>query len=208
MAELWPGGPLTLPHEFNVDDLALTIPEIPTGTLLGLLATGAWWELYPGSADPYAMLPLAVRFHDDEDPYDYEHMHDIATTLLGRLSGMASIDGATDGYWPARRLAATALHDWPLYAAWCAAHGRDPVGGSLYAVVGAIYGWMIDRAGPANQEKLDNRVFGPSPAVALQGDAPVPKRMRDEEAALALASLRETLPGEDVIAEWSGPATG
>jgi hypothetical protein len=206
--ELWPGGPLVLPHEFWVDEHRLVLPETKPATLLGWLAGGAWWELIPLSLDPNQALPLNLRFHDPDDDYDYEHWWEIATTLLGRLSGLSTLDGSTDGYWPARRLASTALHDWPFYAAWCAEHGRAPLRGQLYEIMGQIYGWMRFRAGPGGVEKLDAQVFAPPPYKPVAANEAVPRQIRDQEAALALAALREQLPGdaETFAPEWTPSA--
>jgi hypothetical protein len=206
VAELWPHGPLTLPHEIRIDGHSVLIPEVPTATLLGIIARGCWWEFFPVFADPATMEPVLWRFYDDDDPFEFEHLWTIATILLGRLSGMATIDGSTDGWWPARRMAATALGDWASYAAWCATHGCDPLDGPLYRVVGAIYGWLIDRAGYEGRSKLDQQIFGPPPHVPIN-QAAVPRHLRDAEAAMALAALREAGAG-DMVAEWTPPPTG
>lgn len=209
MAELWPNGPLVLPHEFTVDDQAFILPAVPTPTLFGWLGHGMWWQLYPGLIDASTLLPVTLRFRDVDDDYDYEHLHDVATVLFGRLTGLAALDGSGDGWWPGQRLASTALLDWPSYAAWCAEHGHTPLGGQLYEVMGRAYAWIRDsRAKPMdretwqNLEKLDQRVFAPPPHIAVVSEAALPRSMRDAEAAMALASLRETLPGEVVEAEF------
>lgn len=206
--ELWPGGPLVLPHEFWVDEHRLVLPEIKPHTLLSWLASGAWWELTPLSLDANQALPLNLRFHDPDDDYDYEHWWEIATTLLGRLSGLSTLDGSTDGYWPARRLASTALHDWPFYAAWCAEHGRAPLRGHLYEIMGQIYGWMRFRHGPGGIDKLDAQVFAPPPYKPITVTDAVPRQIRDQEAALALAALGEQMPGggEAFAPEWTPSA--
>lgn len=209
MAELWPGGPVTLPHELSIDGHRLVIPEIDTPRLLFWLASGQWWGLIPEALDPGQALPLMLRFHDEHDVFDYEHLWDVATLLLGRMSGLSTLDGKVDGYWPARRLAATALHDWALYAAWCASHGQDPVGGQLHQVITRIYAWMRERAGPQRLERVEQDIFAAPPHVAVAtADMPVPRHIRDQEAALALAALREVVPGggERFEQEWT-PAT-
>jgi hypothetical protein len=207
VSELWANGPLELPHEFWVDDRFQLLPEIPTATLLGWAAYGSWWELYPASVESGQMLALMRRFADDDDEYDYEHLYDVASTLFGRLSGLASPDGVNDGWWPARRLAATALAEWPSYSAWCAAHGNAPIAGPLHQVMGAIFGWLIDRAGPDGYDKLAQQVFDPPPHALTANVRVLPQAIRDQEAALALASLGERLPGEEFVPEWTGPST-
>jgi hypothetical protein len=195
--ELWPDGPLVLPHEFTVDGHPLTVPEIETSTLVGWLAYGRWWELYPGTIPGDEMMPLTVRWYDDEDPLDYEHLYHVAATLLGRLAGLGGTSGAGDGFWPGRRIAVTALIEWPRYAAWCAAHGRSPVTGPLYEVVGAMYAFLRDRCGGGEAlEDLDAQIFAPPPYVSAVGPELVPQWVRDDEARAALASLNERLPGE------------
>lgn len=202
MAELWPGGPLTLPHELWIDGHRVVVPELDNATLLHWLAMGAWWELVPNVLDYQQFLPLMSRWVNDDDDYDFEHMWDVATTILGRLTGLASLDGGTDGYWPGRRLAATALQDWPMYCAWCAQHGVDPLGGRFYEVMGGVYAWTRDRAASQptpGEDKLNQQLFGPPPYVAVKADtASIPRHVRDQEAAMALAALREQLPGEDL----------
>lgn len=211
MAELWRGGPLVLPHEFTLDGLKLVIPKIPTGQLFGWLGHGAWWELFPGCVEPNSMLSTMLRFRSMTDDFDFEHFHDVATVLFGRLTGLHSLDGTGDGWWPGQRMAATALLDWPSYGAWCAEHGSYPLAGDLFEVMGRVYAWMrATRATPMDKdtyqarEKLDQRVFAPPPYQrAISSEASLPRSVRDAEAAMALAALRDTLPGEVIEGEFS-----
>ncbi len=202
MSELWPGGPVVLPHEFWIDEHRLVLPEIPVTDLLGWLAGRMWWELIPGRLDPAQAMPIVLRHLDEDDDFDLEALHDPATVILGRMSGLATIDGTQDGWWPAHRLAVTALTDWPMYSGWCAAHGTNPLGGPLHQVMGAIYGWLGDRAGPDGADKLAQQIFGPPPHQAV-AEAALPRAIRDQEAALAMAALREQLPGEVIEGEWT-----
>jgi hypothetical protein len=103
-------------------------------------------------------------------------------------------------------MASTALADWASYSAWCATHGSDPLDGPLHRVMGAIYGWLIERAGYDGRSKLDQQIFGPPPYVPVN-QAAVPRQLRDAEAAMALAALREAGAGE-VMAEWTPPPAG
>lgn len=215
MAELWRNGPLILPHEFTVDGQDFILPQIETATLLGWLGHGAWWELFPGSIDSETLLPITLRFRSPYDDFDYEHLHDVATVLFGRLSGMATLDGGGDGWWPGQRLAATALLDWPSYSAWCADRGHYPLRGDLFDVMGRVYAWTrATRATPMDREvfqareKLDQRLFAPPPHVSVAAEAALPRSVRDAEAALALASLRDTLPGEVIEGEFTPVTSG
>lgn len=203
MAELWFGGPLELPHDFTIDGLTYSLPEIPTHQLLEWLASGAWGELFPRAVPMEQLTPLLLRMRDDNDVIDYEHLHDVASTLFGRLTGLAAIDGSGgDGFWPGRRIAATALTQWAQYAAWCAAHGTRPLDGPLHQVVTAMYGWLRDRAGIEGAEELDRTIFAPPPFSRALPDDVLPRAIRDAEAAAALASLGEALPGEH-MPEWA-----
>lgn len=200
MAELWLGGPLVLPHTFTLDGHELTLSEVPTPTLLGWLASGNWSRLFPGLVSAEQMLPFTLRFRDDDDVFDYDHLYYVATVLFGRLTGMASLDGLTDGWWPGQRLAATALHNWPIYSAWCAAHGHGPFDGALHQSISSIYAWLRERATPEGWDRLDQTIFAPPPHLATLSEAAVPRAIRDAEASAALAALREA--GGEVVAEW------
>lgn len=205
MAELWPGGPIELPHVVTIDGIEVEIPEIPTSTLLGWLATGAWWSLFPESVDQTRIMPLTARFVDDEDNFDFENLWFPATTLFGRLAGTHGGESST-GWWPALRLAATATANWTLYTAWCATVGSSPIEGPLWRVTGTIYGWLRALRAGDEQElaKLDQFVWAPPPVKAAAEPEQLPQHVREEEAKLALAALAETLPGEDRISEWQG----
>jgi hypothetical protein len=206
VAELWPGGPIELPHDFLIDDEAMTLPATPVPKLLHWLGTGNWAALFPLSVDPHAVEPVLRRFVDHDGDLDYEHLYDAATLLWGHLAGTASADGSQGGWWPAMRLAATALHSWPAYCAWCAAHGTDPLGGPLWRVVTSIYGWLQsnvpDGRGAADLERdiwaPPPEPRGPAAAAAVPSAA-----VREQEAAMALASLGQLMPGEDPDAEWA-----
>lgn len=204
MAELWAGGPIELPHTFTIDDVPLEIPQIPTATLLGWLARGTWMRLIPEAIEPMSMLPLLMRFADDRDVFDFEHLWDPAVTLLGRLAGMHSPDGSGTGWWPAVRLAATATAHWPVYTAWCAGRGTGPLDGPLWRVVGSIYGWLRSSREGSEQElaKLDQQIWTPPVIQHATEPEQLPRHVREEEAKLALAALNETMPGEDRVTEW------
>lgn len=205
MAELWPGGPVELPHTITVDDVELTLPEMPTLRLLHLLAARAWWELLPNAVKPSESAPLFLRLFDDDDELDFEHLWEPAIIVLGRLAGTGlRTDGGT-GWWPAVRLAGQAIADWPLFNAWCAGHGMDPSTAPLWRVIGAIYAWLRSLFPSQDLSKLDQEIWAPPPFVANAATVTqeLPRHVRDEEAALALAALRETLPGEQVEAEWT-----
>jgi hypothetical protein len=218
MTELWPGGPIELPHTLLIDDVPVEIGDVPVPRLLHWLATGNWGALYPlnsKSTQPGVNDPLLTRFVDDNDEVvDYEHLYDVATLLFAHLAGVAPTVGmivteaastaAAAGWWPAVRLAATALSSWPAYAGWCATHGTDPLNGPLWRVIPTIYAWVMDTAGGEDPSRLERDIWAPPPpprgdvaaaAVAVSG------RERDHEAAMALAALDQLLPGEQ---RWDG----
>jgi hypothetical protein len=206
VAELWPGGPIELPHTITLDGLTLTLPATPTFDLLHLMATGSWWNLLPNALPPQERATLLARVFDDEDPLDFEHLWDPAVTLLGRLAGTASRHSGGTGWWPAIRMCAWALGDWPLFNAWCAEHGLDIAAAPPWRATGAIYGWLRTLTPAENLANLEQEIWAPPPfAVASTSVDELPRHVRDEEAALALAALRETLPGEDRVTEWTPP---
>lgn len=207
MAELWPGGPVELPHEFTLDDHVLTIPQIDTPTLFGWLANGAWWQILPESVDTVRLMPFSLRFISDHDEFDYEHLWEPATAIFAALAGTRPRDGVGTGWWPAVRLAASASVNWLVYTGWCAAHGTRPLEGPLWQVIGGIYGWLRDgRAGnPDELAKLDQAIWAPPPVTSAAPTEELPRHVRDEEAAFALAALHESLPGEIRETEWTPP---
>lgn len=210
MAELWPGGPIELPHTIIIDGVALTIPEQPTGTLLHWLATGSWWHLVPNSVDLGEVLPLLVRLADNDDVFDLEHLWEPAMVLFGRLAGTMPTGRRTGGtgWWPAVRLAASAMSDWPLFSAWCASNNINPMTVPLWQAIAASYAWLRSLVNaPEQMASLEQDIWGPPPITAMatyvSEPQELPQHVRDEEAALALAALRESMPGEDRISEWT-----
>ncbi len=207
MSELWPLGPIVLPHDFWVDGQLITLPEVPIPRLFGWLAYGQWWELFPALADPTQIHAFTRRFAADDDEFDYEHWHDVATLIFGRMTGFAALDGSSDGWWPGRRLAASAVAALPVYLAYCAEHGQGPFDGTLHAVLGRVYAWLRAYTDPAKLDQLDRTLYEIPTSVAANGAA-VPKSVADAEAALALAALTEMLPGDDgggFEQEWTPP---
>lgn len=203
MAELWAGGPIELPHAFTLDGHQLVLPQIPTEKLLGALAAAAWWELLPQAVAFDQMVPLLVRLVDDADEWDYECLWEPATVLFAGLAGTLPRDGAGTGFWPGVRLAATAVVQWPLYSAWCAAHGTPPLEGPLWEVISRVYAFARDGLDSAGLAKLEQQIWAPPPVKAAVDPAALPRHVRDEEAALALASLNEAMAGgEDMALEW------
>lgn len=196
MTELWPGGPLTLPHEFTHDGVRVVIPELPLNDLLYWLSSGQWWQLYPNSVDPDMLSPLRDRLFDPADPLDMIHLHTVATTLFGRLSGMAPSDGT--GWWPAVRLANLAIGQWPLFHSWCVPRGVTPLHGNLMTTVTAAYAWIREGLNPEQLGKLEQDLWAtPTSAVgAAVAPEELPEHVRQEEAGAFLAALGEALPGQ------------
>lgn len=198
MTELWPGGPLTLPHTIVHDGVTLAIPEIPTTDLLYWLSSGQWWQLYPNAVDSEALEPLRVKLFDPGDPFDLAHMHDVAIRLFGRLAGMAPSDGT--GWWPSVRLAHAAITQWPLFNAWCTGHNINPLAGSLMTAVSAAYAWLRDGLTADQLAKFENALWETPVRAAAPAAEPkeVPEHIRQEEAGAFLAAMGESLPGQRV----------
>lgn len=202
MAELWPGGPVELPHVLTVDGHQLVIPQIPTATLLAALAGAAWWELLPQAVPFEQMAPLLVRLVDDDDEWDYECLWEAATVLFAGLAGTLPREGAGTGFWAGVRLAATAVVQWPLYAAWCATHGTPPLDGPLWEVISRVYAFARDGLDASGLAKLEQQIWAPPPIKSAVAPEALPRHVRDEEAALALASLNEAMGGAEFVTEW------
>jgi hypothetical protein len=199
MAEMWPGGPLTLPHSIVHDGIELTVPELPVNDLFYWLASGQWWQLYPNALPNVDTEPLRKRLFDPKDDLDLIHLHDVATRLFGRLSGMAPPQGT--GWWPSVRLANVALVQWPLFNAWCTAHGVAPFGGTLMTTVSASYAWMREGLHGEQMAKFEQALWEAPPvrssAAAVEPEE-LPEHLRQEEASAFLAALGESLPGQQM----------
>jgi hypothetical protein len=201
VAELWDGGPITLPHSFTHDGVAFTIPELPVTDLLRWLAAGTWWELYPNAVDQEAVEPIRARLFDPDDPLDVIHLHTVATALYGRLAGMGTAQAS--GWWPALRLANCVMDRWPLFHAWCISKGIiTPLAGTLMSLLGAAYAWLRDGLGPDQLSKVEYELW----SVPMRAAAPrahpdqVPEHIREQEATAFLAALGEQLPGQRPMA--------
>lgn len=199
MAELWPGGPITLPHRFTHDGVELVIPEQKLTDLLYWLSSGQWWQLYPNAVDPDTMQPLKERLFDPDDHLDMIHLHDVGTRLFGRLSGVAPKDAV--GWWPAVRLANMSLTQWPLFHAWCVQHHVDPIGGSLMTTIAAAYAWIRDGLNSDQLAKLEQELWSTPTIAAAPTAAPeeLPEHVRQEEAGAFLAAMGESLPGTQAL---------
>lgn len=198
MAELWPGGPLTLPHTLVHDGVQVTIPELPVPDLLYWLGTGQWWRLYPNAVPLDTVDVLRKRLFDPDDPFDLVHLHDVATRVFGRLSGMAPPDGT--GWWPAVRLANVVLGQWPLFNSWCTGHGVAPLAGTLMDVVSAAYAWMRDGLVGEPLAKFEQALWETPVHSAAPAAAPeeLPEHIRQEEAGAFLMAMGESLPGQQM----------
>ena len=207
MAELWPGGPLELPHEITIDGHRLVIPEISTSQQLSWLARGAWWEILPAAVELEQVIPLAIRLENQDDyGFDFEHFWEPATLIFAGLAGTIPRDGVGTGWWPAIRLASTALVQWPLYVAWCASHGTGPLDGPLWRVIANVYAWLRDGRDAQDLAKLEQQIWAPPPIRTATDPAELPRHVRDEEASLALAALGEAMSGGEGMTEWTPAA--
>lgn len=203
MAELWPGGPLTLPHAIVHDEVELTIPELPVNTLFYWLGSGQWWQLYPNAVPAAQSEPLRDRLFDPGDPFDLVHLHDVATRLFGRLSGMAA--PGTTGWWPSVRLANVAIMQWPQFNAWCTGHGVAPLADTLMTGVSAAYAWMREGLHGEHLSKFEQLLWeaptratssAAAAAASTEDTGDLPEHLRQEEAAAFLAAMGESIPGQ------------
>lgn len=201
MAELWPGGPIELPLTLRLDDEDLTIPAVPTLELLHILATRSWWQLVPNQL-PMGQLALVVRrLHDEHDTLDMEDLWHPTVEIMTRLTGMTDKQGTLNP-WPGIRLAASAVVQWPLFIGWCATHGLDPASAPLWRVMGGIYAWLKESMSGKDLVKLEQEIWAPPPYVATGSTDALPQHIRDADAALALAALREAQRAGEGLDEW------
>ncbi|KGI79380.1 hypothetical protein IL38_24090 [Actinopolyspora erythraea] len=192
MAELWPGGPISLPHQVTLDGVSCTIPELDTATVVGVLARGAWWEIVPNALPDDERTEIARRLDDDHDPLEFEHLWLVATTVLARLSG-ATAHGGSHGWHSAQRIAATMAASWIDYVSWCATKGFTPLSGPVWQTIGSGLACLREsQQEETDLTQLEAKLFAPGPQPSS-----VPRHTPEEEARAALAALDETLPGED-----------
>lgn len=205
MAELWPGGPVELPLILRLDGEDLTIPAVPTPQLLHMLATRSWWQLVPNHLPMGQLAHVARRLHDNDDPLDMEDLWHPTVEIMTRLAGLMDQHG-TINPWPGTRLAASAVVQWPLFIAWCATHGLDPAAAPLWRVMGGIYAWLRESMSGRDLAKLEQDIWAPPPYVASGPDTELPQHVRDADATLALAALREAQRAGESVSEWGRPA--
>lgn len=170
MPELWPGGPVELPLTFTFDGDPFTIGAIPTTQLLTLCANQQWFTLLTHIDDQQAFAALMDRLRDDDDELDHDHLHMLATRILGRLSGMyipprpvgpggdgeaepdtgaAEGSGSSAGRGSSGWLAAITISGyltrfWGLFAAWCAGRNLQPLTLAFHQLVPAGYAWLAE----------------------------------------------------------------
>lgn len=225
MTELWPGGPIELPHRFRHDGVDLVLPTVPNATLLDLLTYGRWSHFYPGLIPEGHGWELELRYADPTDvAFEWHQFHWVARTLLGRIAGtMRQRPGQADddGYLAARVLSGRVLFNWPEFAAWCARHGfNDPMDRPFWLLMGAAYGWQQEAHATSAEllAELDRMLWPPRPALPpppeadpeaeaehaaprAPGERPapvIPQHLLDEEQDFVLAELRDMgLVGDD-----------
>lgn len=203
MAELWPGGPVELPHRLTIDGQDVLVPEVPTGTLLHWLAARQWWNLLPNGLAPEEATLLMRRCDDEDDPFDFEQLWEPGTRLFGRLAGTAPFEGAGTGFWPGARLASTVIVQWPLFAAWCRTHGHVPLDGPLWQTIASAYAWLRETTMPERLAQLEQQIWSPPPVAVAVEPQELPRHVREEEAALALKALHEAAAGGAATREWT-----
>lgn len=177
MGELWPGGPLELPFTFTVDDQPLTIGEISTTVLLTMCSGHDWMAVLTHITDTDAFSDLMWRVSDDEDHLDHDHLHAVATRILGRLSGMYIAPARTDdehadlepappsgttGWSAAVLISGYLTRFWGLFAAWAAGRNLAPLTLAFHQLIPAGFAWLSDylpEADPETWKKITNHLF-------------------------------------------------
>jgi hypothetical protein len=98
------------------------------------------------------------------------------------------------------RLANVAIVRWPLFNAWCTAHGVAPFGGTLMTAVSASYAWMRDGLYGEELAKFEQALWETPIRSAAAAAEELPEHLRQAEASAFLAALGESLPGEQMTA--------
>ena len=221
MGELWPGGPLELPHRFEHSGVPVTLPHVENVALLELLAYGRWSHFYPGLMPEGQGWELEIRLWDQRDhTVDIRHLYWVASTLLGRIAGMYRYRPADprdpitwpeyedSGYRAARQLSAWVLFNFPEFSGWCAARTLNPLDVPYWMLMGAAYQWQVELRGhdPDAIATLHEHLWPPTPE-GMQAELPesaapppgyaevdgelIPQAWLDEERESMLAELRE-----------------
>lgn len=186
MPELWPGGPLELPHRFEHSGVTITLPHVENTALLELLAYGRWSHFYPGlMPEDGEGWQLEMRLLDQRDrSLDIRHLYWVASTLLGRIAGMYryrpadphdpinSPEFEDSGYRAARQLSAWVLFNYPEFSGWCASRSMNLLEVPFWLLMGAAYQWQVELRGndPDALMALQSHLWPPvteRPATAL-----------------------------------------
>ena len=220
MGELWPGGPLELPHAFEHSGVRVQLPYVDNATLLEILAYGRWSHFYPGLMPEGQGWELELRLGDQRDrAFDIHTLYWVASTLLGRIAGMyryrpadpsdpiAFPEYEDSGYRAARQLSAWVLFNWAEFAGWCAGRALNPLEMPFWLMMGAAYRWQLELRGDDQDAvlELQETLWPPSadraqPALPASGVVPpgyaevdgelIPQAWLDEERELLQAELR------------------
>lgn len=178
MSELWPGGPVELPHQFEHSGVLVQLPYVENMPLLELLAYGRWSHFYPGLMPEGQGWELEMRLWDQRDHgLDIRHLFWVASTLLGRMAGMHRYRPADpadpvgfpeyedSGYRAARQLSAWVLFNWPEFSGWCASRSINPTETPFWMLMGSAYQWQVDlRSHDPEQVLALNELLWPTPS--------------------------------------------
>lgn len=187
MSELWEGGPVELPHTFFHAGVQITLPTVDNMALLDMIAYNRWSSFYPGLMRDNVGWELDIRLHDMTDrEFDIHQLHWVATTLLGRISGLhlnrSGGEPDDDGYNAARVMAALMLTDWHSFAGWLASRAQgNPQHMPFWMLMVSAYRWQQElRAHDPELMIQLNVAMWPPPAppqvqAALEAGAEVPQ---------------------------------
>lgn len=220
MGELFPGGPLELPHSFEHAGVRVSLPYVDNMRLLEMLAYGRWSHFYPGLMPESQGWQLEMRLWDQTDRnFDIRHLFWVASTLLGRVAGMYRYRPADpadpittpeyedSGYRAARQLSAWVLFNWPEFIAWCTGRALNPVEMPFWLLMGSAYQWQLDLRGhdhdaivalndhlwPTPSERVPlalDSAAAPPPGYVEVDGELVPQAWLDEERQLLETELR------------------
>lgn len=172
---LWPGAPVDLPIEIEVDGEPYVIGAVRPQLLLVWLAAagpvGMWWRLFPHNGGRAA--GIEQRLVDPRDPLDYPHLYPVAEAVLPCLYGMPPE--------LAHKIARRMMEGWVWFSAWCARRAVDPEALPIRRLLASGLAWLAEVT-PAKE--LERELF---PPVGTGGELTPSEQERNARAWLAAA---------------------
>lgn len=180
MAELYPGGPVTLPCRISVAGETVEARFVPAPAIAYYAATGQWGVL----ADKMFVVPasLRARMDDLDDDFDSEDLVKAAILLAIRLSGAGD---DIVGWRIMMHMSGVMVREWLTIVGRLAAIGIDPEKAPFWRVIAAVRHLITDGA------SADYRAW-----VERTLEYPLPVEPRCVPGAGSLAAVRRRASAE------------